>query len=235
MPPLILVASRRRPEIAGVARGGWIVGTPLLAAMMVGAMIVFVLHATILWTDPIEQALAAASAVAGVAIVLLSIQHKSFRPTAILDVREREGDDGLDLVVENDGVVERPRLRVAGADLPDGARPELRDEETLDVFAHSARSEGLRVPAQRLERDGGAAALALEVELQGSELSEVHRLDELGGTAVFDLDAPDWTLVVRRPRSELEPAAEALPEADPEPPARGRRKRGGGDSPLDKL
>ena len=231
LPPLLLVASRRRPELAGVARGGWIVGFPLLAAMMIGAMIVFVLHATILWTDPIEQGLAAASAVVGVVVVVLSIRHGSFRPTAVLDVREREGSDGLDLVVEHDGVVERPRLRVAGSELPEGARPELGAEESLDVAAHSAKSHGLRVSAQREESGGGGAALALEVELRGSEISEVHRLDELGGVAVFDLDAPDWTLVVRRPRGE---EGEPDPESDAAPTP-SRRKRGGGDSPLDKL
>jgi hypothetical protein len=235
LPPLLLVASRRRPELAGVARGGWIVGLPLLAAMMVGAMIVFVLHATILWTDPIEQAMAAASAVVGVVVVVLSFRHGSFQPTAVLDVREREGDAGLDLVVESDGVVERPRLRVAGADLPDGARPELGADDALDVAAHSGTSNRLRVSAQREETGGGGAALALEVELQGAELSEVHRLDELGGVAVFDLDSPDWTLVVRRPRSEAAPAEAADPDPGPDPPMQSRRKRGGGDSPLDKL
>lgn len=237
LPPLLLVASRRRPELAGVVRGGWIVSPPILAAMMVGALVVFVLHATILWTDPIERGIAAASAVIALVVVALSFRHGSFRRTAVLDVREREGDGGLDLVVEHDGVVERPRLHLAGAELSEETRPELGGGEALDVAARSATSRSLRVSAQRLERGGGAAALPLEVELQGAEIGEVHRLDELGGTAVFDLDAPAWTLIVRRPREQAQAdPAEASPETEPESgPQIPSRRRRGGDSPLDKL
>jgi hypothetical protein len=115
-------------------------------------------------------------------------------------------------------------------------RPELRADETLNVDGSAGEAARLLVSAQRIGA-AGTAAMPVEVELRGTEISEVHRLDELGGTAVFDLSAPDWTLIVRRPPDPVAAEGPDAPEPQPEPdgPPRRRRRGGGGDSPLDKL
>ena len=128
-------------------------------------------------------------------------------------------------------------MEIAGAELPADIRPELGVDETLNVDGSAGDATRLLVSAQRIGA-AGTAAMPIEVELRGSEISEVHRLDELGGTAVFDLSAPDWTLIVRRPPDPAAAAEQAAPDPtppEPEGPPRRRRRGGGGDSPLDKL
>ena len=148
--------------------------------------------------------------------------------------------------------------------LAPGARPQLSGEVALSVAGSGSGSGELRVSAQRIDATGGSAALPLEVELVGPASSKPRRLDEVGGATVFDLDSPSWTLVVRRrPDPDAQPADVAAgplggaadeldqqqgsdaPAADPGPTAEPaatadpsvgrRRRRGSGESPLDRL
>jgi hypothetical protein len=236
LPPLLLVASRRRSDAAG-ARGGFLVGRALMALTGITAIAVLVLHASVLWSEPVEQALAAIATLFAFAAVALAVRDGSFRRAILVELRQDGERTPVRIRCEEEAHPLDANVQLAGH--PAGSA-ELDLEEQWSPLTVRGRSESateLRVAAQRLDHSGSATALRLSATIAaGDEESAVGlrtpiHLDEIGGIASFETGHAEWTLVVRP--YQPEGAAEASPEIGAE---RGPRRRGARPgSPLDKL
>lgn len=111
LPVLLLLASRRRAEIAP-GRMPRIIGHPALQAL--GGLVAFVVlfaHGAALWSDDAERILALAAAAGVVIVAALAARDGAFRPHASLELRRE--DTGLAYVLlGGDGV----EMSVGGAD-----------------------------------------------------------------------------------------------------------------------
>jgi hypothetical protein len=205
LPPMLLLAARRRSDLASGGGGGILVGRALMALTALSAPVILILHATILWTDPVERGLAAAAAVFAFASVVLAIRHGSFRPASLVELRQSDEDGPVRIIAEECDRPLQVQITLGGREL--AGVPEIALEqasEGLVVRSHTDAAEELRVTAHRLEASGTATALPVTAELEGGDPSGVPgaqepgpvRLEDQGGSASFPT-AADWTLVIR--------------------------------------
>jgi hypothetical protein len=198
LPPMLVLAARRRSDVP-TARSGVLAGTALMTLTGVVALAVLALHATVLWSDPVERALAAAATVLAVVSVILAARHGAFKPAAVLELRQagegepvliRAQEAGRDLELEIGDEVVCGRAEFP---LGPGAPP-------LKIRGRTATNE-LRISAQRVDSSGAAAALPIVIELprEGS-----LQMAEIGGMTMFALETGDWTVIVR-PEEASEP------------------------------
>ncbi|HET8593169.1 MAG TPA: hypothetical protein VFL56_05850, partial [Solirubrobacterales bacterium] len=192
LPPMLVLAARRRSDVP-TATSRVLAGTALMTLTAVLAIAVLALHATVLWSDPAERALAAAATLFALASVVLAARYGAFRPAAVLELRQtreagpvriRGQEGGRDLELEIGGEV-----RGGDAEFPLRAgSPPLR------IRGHTAEAGELRISAQRLDPSGGSRALPLVIELPPESSLQMA---EIGGMSVFALESGDWTIVVR--------------------------------------
>ena len=204
LPPMLLIAARRRSDIAGVERAGALVSAPMLALTAILAFAVLILHATILWDDPIEKACAAIATVFAAAAVLLAIRHGAFRPTVLVELRRLGEGDATTLRVEEAGEPLATEVQIAGGGR-EGFELQLAEGALLTIEGRPVAASELVVSAQRFE-GGAASALEFEAELvrgSGAGAGESARLAETGGTKAFRT-AGEWTLRVGPTRSGLD-------------------------------
>jgi hypothetical protein len=242
LPPLLLAAARRRSDAAG-ARGGFLVGRALMALTGFTAVAVLVLHATVLWSDPAEQALAAIASLFAFAAVVLAVRDGSFHRAMLVELRQDGERTPVRIRCEEDARPLDAKVQLAGHPVGSAELDLEARWSPLTVRGRSDSATELRVAAQRLDRSGSATALELSATMapgdaaaaagEESELSPgtpVH-LDEIGGIASFETGHAEWTLVVRPDQPEA--PAETSPGAGDEGGPRRRGARPG--SPLDKL
>jgi hypothetical protein len=193
LPPMLLLAARRRSDVAGAGGAGILAGRVLMGLTAVSSLVALILHATILWTDPIERAVAALATVCAFATVVLAARHGAFRPAALVELRQSREHGPVRILSEESGRPLQTEISIGGREL--GVVPEFSLEqaaEGLVVRGHPAAARELRISAQRLGSSGTAQALPLTT---GLEQQVPVRLSERGGSASFPI-AGDWTLVV---------------------------------------
>jgi hypothetical protein len=242
LPPLLLAAARRRSD-AVAARGGFLVGRTLMALTGLTAVTVLVLHATVLWSDPLEQALAAIASLFAFAAVALAVREGSFRRATLVELRQDGEETPVRIRCEEDAHPIDAELLLAGRPVR-ATELDLKDQGSpLTVRGRSEDATELRVAAQRLDRSGSATALRLSVALvpgdtsaaAGDEIDAVPstsaHLDEIGGIASFETRQAEWTLVISF--DEPPPSVDESTETGDEEGPRRRPARPG--SPLDKL
>ena len=202
LPPMLVLAARRRSDLA-TARSRLLAGPALMAATAVLAIAVLVLHATILWSDPGERALAAAATAFALASMILAARYGAFNPAAVLDLRQagesgplrihaQEAGRDLELAV-GDQVVRGE----AEFPLGPGAPP-------LKIRGHTSTATELRISAQRVDPSGQAAALPIVIELPPEASLQMAAI---GGMTKLAVKPGDWTLVVRPEETAESPAA----------------------------
>lgn len=191
LPPLLVLAARRRSDVP-TASSTVLAGTVLMALTAVVAIAVLALHATVLWADAGERALAAAATVLAVVSVILAARHGAFKPAAVLELRQggetdqvriRAQEAGRDLDLEvGDEVVH------GSAEFPlgPGAPP-------LKIRGHTLTTE-LRISAQRVDPSGAAAAMPIVIEVPPEASVQMA---EIGGMTLVALETGDWTVIVR--------------------------------------
>jgi hypothetical protein len=205
LPPMLLLAARRRPDLAAAGGGGILVGRILMALTAVAALVALIVHAAILWTNPVERGIALVAAVFAFAVMAFATRHGAFRRAALLELRQSRDDGPVQIAGEEGGRPLQVDVTLGGRRL--GTLPELRLEEAAEgitVRGHTDEAEELRISAQRLEPSGTAMALPLTAELKGeggpdAESPSPVRLEDQGGRASFPAGR-DWTLVVRTER-----------------------------------
>ena len=89
LPPMLVLAARRRSDVA-TSSSRVLAGTALMALTGLVAIAVLVLHATVLWSDPGERALAGVATAFAVASLILAARHGAFRPAAVLELRQED-------------------------------------------------------------------------------------------------------------------------------------------------
>jgi hypothetical protein len=243
LPPMLLLAARRRSDVAGAGHGGILVGRVLMALLAASALAALVLHATILWTNPIERGLAAAAAAFAFAAVVFATRHGAFRRSALLELRQSRADGPVQVRAEEGGTPLDAEISLGGRELDLAGELWLEQVwEGLTVHGHASQAEELRISAQQLEPSGTARALPVTAELEegarpappaGGKPGPV-RLDERGGSTTFPAER-EWTLVVRSEEPEPPQEGGGEPgESGPPPGPRGRPRARKG-SPLDQL
>ena len=204
LPPMLLLAARRRSDVAGAGGGGILVGRVLMVLMAVGAIAVLVLHTTILWTNPVERAAAALATVFAFASMIFAVRHGSFRPAALVELRQSREGEPVRVLAEESGRSLETEISPIGRER--GAPPEFTLDEASDgltIRGRTAQAEELRISALRVDPTGVATALPLTAEPGGpvqetagaQEPGPVH-LDERGGTASFPIRG-DWAVILR--------------------------------------
>ncbi len=211
LPPMLVLAARRRSDVA-TARSRVLAGTALMAVTAVVAIAVLGLHATVLWSDPGERALAAAATVFALASMILAVRHGAFRSAAVLELRQagesgpvrihaQEGGRDLEFAI-GDQVVRGE----AEFPLGPGADP-------LTIRGRTSAAEELRISAQRLDRWGGAAALPVMIELPRKASLQMTKV---GGMTMVAVEPGDWTVVVRPEATERQATSPSLDPLQPE-------------------
>ncbi|HEU4980767.1 MAG TPA: hypothetical protein VFT14_06080 [Solirubrobacterales bacterium] len=201
LPPMLVLAARRRSDVA-TARSRVLAGTALMVVTGALAIAVLGLHATILWSDPAERALAAAATALALASMILAVRHGAFKPAAVLELSQTRESGPVRIHAQEAGrdlefaVGEQLVRGEAEFPLGPGAPP-------LRIRGHTTTAAELRISAQRLDRWGGAAALPITIELP-REAS--LRMAEIGGMTMVGVEPGDWTVVVR-PEEKSEPRA----------------------------
>jgi len=233
LPPLLLLASRRRSDAAGARGGRLLAGPELMAITGFTGFAVLVLHATLLWSDPIEQALAAIAALFAIAVAVLAIRHGAFRQATLLELRQDGEREPVRIRCEESGHPAEAQIQLGGNELGGAAELDLeREWAPLTVRGRSEAATEVRVSAQSIDRSGSATALPLSAALEESGDRGPIRLDEVGGIAAFETGRAGWTLV-------LTPDAAGAPDDQQPQPAEQadtpRRRRARPGSPLDKL
>jgi hypothetical protein len=204
LPPMLLLAARRRSDVAGGGGGGILVGRVLMVPMAAGAVAVLILHATILWTNPIERVAAAAAAAVAFASMVLALRHGSFRPAALVELRQSREGGPVRVLAEESG---RPLGTEASPMVERGDATEFTLDQASDgiiIRGHTARAEELRISALLVEPSGVATALPLKAQPEeglvskaaGAEEPGPVHLEERGGTASWPV-RKDWALVLR--------------------------------------
>jgi hypothetical protein len=204
LPPMLVLAARRRSDVP-TASSRVLAGTVLMALMGVVAFAVLALHATVLWSDSGERALAAAATVLAVVSVILAARYGAFKPAAVLELRQGEEADRV-----------RIRAQEAGRDLDLEIGDELvhgrgdfplgPGDPPLKIRGHTAATE-LRISAQRLDPSGGAAAMPIVIDLPPEASLQMA---EIGGMTMVALETGNWTVVVR-PEEPAESPAPSSP------------------------
>jgi hypothetical protein len=160
---LILAALHRGERVPGTSLR-WL-GHPLfvgfILAVYLGAVIA---HALFIWTDPLQRLVAAATAVAMLALIVVSVRRHSFSPRTVVELRADEPPGSgaeVSVVADGRGVSDR-RIGLLGAGAVAVDLPTNRPSE-LYVWAH------------RPTRDGDDQPLAADIELT-SERADVRLL-----------------------------------------------------------
>ena len=190
LPPMLVLAARRRSDVA-TSSSRVLAGTALMALTGLVAIAVLVLHATVLWSDPGERALAAVATAFAVASLILAARHGAFRPAAVLELRQEDSgrvriraqENGRDLELAIGEQVVRGQGEFP---LGPGAAP-------LKIRGRTETSAELKISAQRLDPSGGAAALPVVIELSPQATLQMA---EVGGMATLP-----WSPVTGRSRS----------------------------------
>ncbi|HEY6608892.1 MAG TPA: hypothetical protein VI277_06820, partial [Candidatus Limnocylindria bacterium] len=152
-----------------------IVGHPLTAAVVSAVFLsALVLHATVIWQDPVEQALAGGVAVLTALLVVWILRGPAFRPAAAIEIRDAErgatAEPGFSVVVA--GRHQAADVRLLNAD----GRSEIRAatgeirlaglERATFTLADPAVRE-LKVWAHRVMADGDSIPIAGAIALEG--------------------------------------------------------------------
>ena len=205
LPPMLVLAARRRSDLA-TARSRMLAGTALMALTAVVAIAVLVLHATVLWSDPGERALAAAATVFALAGVILAARHGAFKPAAVLELRQAGESGPLRVRAQEAGrdleLAIGEHVAHGGAEFPlgPGAAP-------LTIRARTIAAAELRISAQRLDPSGAATPLPIVIELpQAASL----QMAQIGGMTRLAVEPGEWTVVVH-PEPTGEPRAAGSP------------------------
>ena len=205
LPPMLVLAARRRSDVA-TARSRVLAGTALMALTGLVAIAVLALHATVLWSDPAERALAATATAFAVASLILATRHGAFKPAAVLELRQ-DGESGqLRIRAQEAGrdmelaIGEQVVVGEAALPLAPGVAPRR-------ICGRTISAAELKISAQRLNPSGGAAPLPIVIELP--EKTSLH-MAEIGGMTMLAGDPGDWTVVVRH-----EEAAASRAESSP--------------------
>lgn len=192
LPPMLVLAARRRSDVA-TARSRVLAGTALMALTGLMAIAVLVLHATVLWSDPGERALAGAATAFAVASLILAIRYGAFKPAAVLELRQ-DGESGRLRIHAQEGgrdmeLAIGEQVVVGEAELPSapGMPPQKIGGRTISAAE-------LKISAQRLNPSGGAAPLPIVIEVP--ERTSLH-MAEIGGMTTLAVAPGDWTVMVR--------------------------------------
>jgi hypothetical protein len=198
---MLVLAARRRSDVA-TSSSRVLAGTALMALTGLVAIAVLVLHATVLWSDPGERALAAVATVFAVASLILAARHGAFRPAAVLELRQEEDSGRVRIHAQENG---RDLELAIGDEVVSGQRefPLGPGAAPLEIRGRTETSAELKISAQRLDPSGGAAALPVLIELSPQASIQMA---EVGGMTTFALEPGDWTVTVR---PEGAPASQA--------------------------
>lgn len=90
LPAMLIIAGRRRGQSVGRARLPRVLANPLLASLIGSLAIgILVLHATLIWSDPLPRILATAAAVICLWLVVKSWRRQDFRPGLYITLTQR--------------------------------------------------------------------------------------------------------------------------------------------------
>jgi amino acid permease len=153
-PMLLIAAARRRGERVPGTSLRWL-GSPLMVAFVVALYLSGVVaHALIIWTGPVERIAAAATALAIVTLILLSVRRHAFTPRTVVELRADEPPGaGMTVAVVSDG---------RGAS--EHHIPDLAGIETIPVELPFDRPVELYVWAHRPTRDGDTQPMGVEAD-----------------------------------------------------------------------
>ena len=192
LPPMLVLAARRRSDVA-TPRSRVLAGTALMAVTGVVAIAVLGLHATVLWSDPGERALAAAATAFALASMILAARHGAFKSAAVLELRQAGKSGPVRIHAQEAGrdlelaIGEQLIRGEAEFPLGPGAPP-------LKIRGRTTSAAELRISAQRLDHWGGAEALPIAIELQPEASLQMA---DIGGMTTLAVEPGDWTVVVR--------------------------------------
>ncbi len=204
-PMLLVLAARRRGEyVPGTVIG--VIGHPVTAAVVsvifLGAI---VLHATVIWTDPIPRALATGVSLLTAGLVVWILRGPAFRRAISIEIRDADRGASVEPAY-NVVAAGRPGVAHVLMDGANGASEATAATGALHLaglrsatFAMaSPAAEDLRVWAHRVTSDGDSVPLAGTVELDG----EGKGLS--GGSASFSGIGSEALGVTFRPALEPE-------------------------------
>ena len=160
-PMLILAAARHSGErVPGISFRA--LGNPLVVALVIALYLgAVVANALFIWTDPVQQAVAAAAAVAMVVLIVVSVLRHSFRPRTVVELRADEPPGaGAVVSVVSDG------RQFSSSTIRDLAAAR---EITLELPPD--RPAELYVWAHRPTRDGDDEPLSVNKTLDGDEVT----------------------------------------------------------------
>jgi hypothetical protein len=187
------------------ARSRLLAGPALMAVTGVVAIAVLALHATVLWSDPGERALAAAAAAFALASVVLAARYGAFRPAATLELRQAGESGPVRIHAQEAG--RDLELAVGDRKVRGEAELPLGPGAPLKIRGHTDTAAELRISAQRLDRSGRASALPIVIELPREASLQMAAI---GGMTRLDVEPGDWTLVIR-PEESAESGAASSP------------------------
>jgi hypothetical protein len=191
LPPMLVVAARRRSDVV-TAPSRVLAGTALMAVTGITAIAVIILHATVLWSDPVERALAAAATIFALVSLILAARHGAFKPAAVLEFRQ----------TADSGPV-RIRGQEGGRDLELGISEQVDHEAEFSlepgslpirIHGRTTTAAELRISALRLDASGRSAALPITIALPRQSSVQMA---EIGGMTTFAVEPGDWTVEVR--------------------------------------
>lgn len=205
-PMLLVLAARRRGEyVPGTVIG--VIGHPLTAAVVSAVFLgAIVLHATVIWTDPVQRALAAGVSLLTSALVVWILRGPAFRRAISIEIRDADRGASVEPAYN---VVVAGRPGVAGVRL-DGASGTsdaaaatgallLSGLRAATFSIASPAADDLRIWAHRVTADGDSVPLAGTVELDGAAANALS-----GGIASYSGLGPNGLRATFRPATEPE-------------------------------
>ncbi|MDP8904011.1 MAG: hypothetical protein M3N29_01620 [Chloroflexota bacterium] len=171
-PMLLLAAARRRGErVPGTALG--VLGSrPVVVAVIALYLAAVAAHALFIWSDPLERLVAGLTAVAMVALIVVSIRRNSFHPRTVIEVRlDEPPNEGMTVAVIAAG---RPVAADVLARLRRGGEPvrvvggrfdHAADVESIAIDLPAGTPADLALWAHRPTRDGDTNAVPVRMEV----------------------------------------------------------------------
>jgi len=200
LPPMLLLAARRRSDLVA-SRSRVLASVPLMALTGTVGFVVLVLHALVLWSNPIEQVVAGVAAAVSLAAFILAARHGAFRRTAMVELLARDGSGTVHVRAEEDGRPLQVEVAVGPRALGSEAEVVISPDSPAITVRGCSRAAELKVSAQRVDRSAGAEALPLSVEVDATGASPV-RLADVAGTALLTVEPSGWKILIRSDRAD---------------------------------
>jgi hypothetical protein len=172
---LLVIAARRRGEyVPGSVIG--VIGHPLTAAVVSAVFLgAIVLHATVIWTDPILQALAGGVALLTAGLMVWILRGPAFRRAISIEIRDAERgatvEPAYSVVVAGRPGLADVHLENAGGDsqaTATGGALRVAGLKAATFTLASPGADDLRVWAHRVTSDGDSLPISGNVEVDGS-------------------------------------------------------------------